>query len=458
MRKILIGLIAAVFVPAELFAANAIVKSVSGDVKCLKAATQSLVALEKGSFLAAPDEVETGADGSVLLVLDTGSEIKIGANSKMKIADLTESDTLLDLTLGELEAKVKKLKKNMSFKVQTPASVCAVRGTRFSVAVDNSGKTKITVFAGIVSAREISGIGEEIFIRPNQFLEVIPGVAPSKAVDLSFTPTAREVALTSAELLNEVKSDMTKEEVQQAAAVEVKNAEYEQGKTMVDYFGNRVRLEEYIVRPQPDQFKFVALNERDKRYDYFTWLATFNKDLPTDLSLANQVAFAKSDSEVWSSEPSYWVKQNDCLASNTVDSVEWTKTRTNYDTPASVTEFKINGGGNETTMTITGSNYNAVTKVWTYNLSDGSSFQISEDKTSQEAYDKYSTNFASIGNYSEEYYFIDDEGNLASRSDYNSNPLTYNEELVFKADNFSGTDGKIDLVVEPSIFQNAGIR
>ena len=458
MKKFLIGLFAAAVVPAYLFAANAIVKSVSGEANCLKAETQALVALKEGMVLAAPDEVRTGSDGSVLLVLDTGSEIKIGQTSKMKISDLSDTDTLLDLTLGELEAKVEKLKKNMSFKVRTPASVCAVRGTKFSVKVDNTGKTKITVFAGIVSAREISGIGEEIYIRPNQFLEVIPGVEPSSAVDLSFAPTTREVALTSAELMNEVKADMTKEEVQQAAAIEVKNAEYEQGKTMIDYFGNRVRIEEYIVRPQSDQFKFVALNERDNRYDYFTWLATFNTDLPADLSVANEIAFAKSDTEVWSAEPSYWVKQNDCAVSNTVDSVTWTKKRADYNQTCDVTEFKINGGGNETTMTITGSNYNADTKKWTYKLSDGSSFEIAEDKTSSDAYDKYSTNFPSIGNYSEEYYFIDDEGSLASRDDYNSNALAYNEELVFKADNFTGTDGKIDLVVEPAIFQQAGIR
>ncbi len=60
--------------------------------------------------------------------------------------------------------------------------------------------------------------------------------------------------------------------------------------------------------------------------------------------------------------------------------------------------------------------------------------------------------------YREDYYFIDDEGNIASRTDYTSNQLAYNEEMVFTYDGFTGTDGKIDLVLAPEIFTQAGMR
>ena len=472
MRRVL-KMFFMLMMPVVLFGANAIVQDFSGDVGYLKAGTGEKIPVTKSLILTQEDVIITGKDGMVKLLLDTGSQITIGNLTRVKIAKLTDVDTLLELTLGELKAKVKKLKGDMSFKVRTPASVCAVRGTEFVVKVDETGKTKITVFAGIVSAREISGIGEEVYIRQNQFLEVIPGVEPSAPVDISaiYEAPAEVIAMTKAELLNEVKGDLTKEEVQQAAAIEIKNAEYEQGKTMIDYFGKRVRIEEYIVRPynpvtkQYDQFKFVALNERDDRFDYFTWLATFNTELPTDLSVANKIAFEKEGNEVWTSEPAYWVKEHDCLVSNTVDKVTWKKTRENYDKTEKLTEWKVNdsviiGTGKQVTKTeiIPSSVSNKYDIVKT--LEDGSSFTVTVDKTSSYAYDKYTANSSDIdfNGYQEEYYFIDDEGDLVSRNEYNSNTLAYNEEFVITADNFSGHDKKIDLVVEPEIFKQAGIR
>ncbi len=242
--------------------------------------------------------------------------------------------------------------------------------------------------------------------------------------------------MTKAEFMNEVRMDMTKEQVQAAAAMEIKNAEYEQGKTMVDYFGKRVRIEEYIVRPQSDQFKFVALNERDNRFDYFTWLATFNTDLPADLSVANQSAFG----EPWGSEPSYWIKQHDCAASNTVDFVEWTKKRTDWNTAESVTDWSIYENGVERPIINNG------TTIISANIG------LPADETASHV--TYTSDLP--GNYKEDYYFINDEGDLANNTEtpYSS----YNEEFVFSSDNFGGVGGKIDIVVEPKIFEMAGMR
>jgi len=448
MKKIMIALMCS-SMAVSAFAANAIVTDVDGSTQYSRSGAESSeiiseplsvlwTSLTKGVYLQENDVIKTGPDGKASLVLDTGSQIDIGPSSKIKIAKLTDTDTLLDMSMGELTSKVEKLKgQQISFKVKTPASVCAVRGTRFSVIVDKSGKTRVNVFAGVVSAREISGIGEEIYIRQNQFLEILPGVAPGQAADLSFAPTAREVLMTKAEFMNEVRMDMTKEQVQAAAAVEIKNAEYEQGKTMVDYFGKRVRIEEYIVRPQSDQFKFVALNERDNRFDYFTWLATFNTDLPADLSVANQIAFTQS----WTSEPDYWIKQHDCAASNTVDSVEWTKKRTSWDTSESVTDWSIYENGVERAIRQDG-----VTLV---------AFKYSEQSDiGGKGHDSYTSDI--LGNYKEDYYFINDEGDLANSTEtpYRS----YNEEFVFSSEKFTGVDGKIDIIVEPKIFEQAGMR
>src|SRR3989338_3449533 len=88
--------------------------------------------------------------------------------------------------------------------------------------------------------------------------------------------------------------DMTREQIQAAAAEEMKLAEYQEGKSLIDVNGNRVRLEEYILRKPKDvaeserdkAFKFVVLNNRNNRLDYFTYKGIFNKTLPADLSIA----------------------------------------------------------------------------------------------------------------------------------------------------------------------------
>ncbi|RLD18731.1 MAG: hypothetical protein DRI36_00700 [Caldiserica bacterium] len=445
-----------------LFSATVIVADVKGDVFALVKGKWEKI--EPDSILEDGAKIKTGKNGYAVLLLENGSEVKLWPNSILDLTSVDPKNVDLGLSIGKIKNKVKKLAKGESFKVTTPASVCAVRGTEFMVEVDEKGKTKITVFAGIVSAREISGIGEEILIRENEFLEIIPGVAPRESVPLKVEAPAKTISITDVkrEYIDEVRMDMTKEEVQEAAARELKFAEYEEGKTMIDYFGKRVRIEEYIVRPADNQFKFVALNERDNRFDYFTWKATFNKELPEDLKVANEIAFNEPENG-WSSEPEYWVKEHDCAISNTIDKVTWKRTRADWSQPEELTEWKIFPGGNEIVIVGEGKQISSKTLIPSsggdsytikYDLTDGSSFSVDVDKTSSFAYDKYASDLSN--NYKEEYYFIDDEGNLAKRSDYNANPLACNEELVITADNFKGPEGKIDLVVEPEIFIKAG--
>lgn len=92
---------------------------------------------------------------------------------------------------------------------------------------------------------------------------------------------------------------MSKEMVMAAAANEIRTAEYQEGKSLTDVNGNRVHLEEYIIRNPTDAlavgkedqaFKLVVFNEREDRFDYFYYLGIFNKSLPTDLSVLKRNA------------------------------------------------------------------------------------------------------------------------------------------------------------------------
>lgn len=108
--------------------------------------------IEKGSMLPGvllPDgaTVQTGAGASVLLLLSNGTVVTVSENTKMKISsfvqepfdnkglsvgDLQEepssSSVLVDLDVGELVVKTKKLNKKSNFEISSPVGTAGIRG------------------------------------------------------------------------------------------------------------------------------------------------------------------------------------------------------------------------------------------------------------------------------------------------------------------------------------------
>ena len=98
-----------------------------------------------GTVLNQGDMLRTIGDSWALLNVDGHAEtatVEVKANSQLKMAQLLENKqissqtTLLDLAMGEVLIKAKKLHSEKSkFEVKTPTSIVAVRGTTFSVSV-----------------------------------------------------------------------------------------------------------------------------------------------------------------------------------------------------------------------------------------------------------------------------------------------------------------------------------
>jgi hypothetical protein len=198
------------------------------------------------------------------------------------------------------------------FQVRTPSAVCSVRGTEFDLSVSNEGRTSVNLFQGQLGVAD--NRGNEVLLREGQRVDVdhrglgAVGQATGKA-------QGEESQLRQA-LKREVGLEMSKEQVQAAAAIEQKTAVYQQGKVMIDVNGNRVRLEEYIMLPSADQYKFVALCERADRFDYFFRQGTFNKVLPSDLSVA-----LRQISGCAGAPCEYWLTSFRTVYSNTADAV-----------------------------------------------------------------------------------------------------------------------------------------
>lgn len=289
-----------------------------------------------------------------------------------------------------------------------------------------------------------------------------------------------------------------------AAVNEIKTAEFQQGKSLIDVFGKRVRLEEYIIRPQPDQFKLVVLNSRDSRFDYFYFLGTFNTTLPADMS----VALRQINGTIGVS-PTYWLTSYQTARSNTQDSVVemangghpvdinnngvssdaqrlWTDPATGnlvdvtgkslYVTLYDNYGMYVNGnlkfgwtGSNVTTYdtTVAQRTFSSTTDPITGATLSQSLATMSSNDTWPSADQMHEIQYNSFtdGTFLKfDNYILNDEGKIAAPSDfagvtsgaqYKSTLLNFNFEQVTTASEFQGR--KIDLVVEPKILIQSGL-
>ncbi|MEW6516177.1 MAG: hypothetical protein AB1439_04645 [candidate division FCPU426 bacterium] len=99
-------------------------------------------------------------------------------------------------------------------------------------------------------------------------------------------------------------------------AVEEQNVDMHLGKTLTDVHGNRVRMEEYVLRPEANQVQFVNLTMRDDRLDYINYNAYFNDILPRDTRGLWHKEFGKT-------APSIYLVKETSKASNLTDAVEF---------------------------------------------------------------------------------------------------------------------------------------
>ncbi|MBE7438979.1 MAG: FecR domain-containing protein [Spirochaetales bacterium] len=98
------------------------------------------------------DEIQT-TTGSVDLQTRGGSAVRVKENTSMTVAMLLgRGDARLSLKQGSLLATVKKSRADEEFAVVTPTAIAGVRGTTFSVSVDQAGKQpRVKVIEGKVA-------------------------------------------------------------------------------------------------------------------------------------------------------------------------------------------------------------------------------------------------------------------------------------------------------------------
>jgi len=271
---------AVVLLVAAVRARAVSISSSEGKVLFLKSGSYTWAQVSSGQVLAPGDQLKTASGARATVTFDDASRVELNPGSSFTLSEAASQASTMELKLGSLKAWISK-SLNRRFQVRTPTAVCSVRGTEFGVNVDQGGDTRVQMFEGLLAVADTAG--NEVLLKDNQSLDVtkdgLGRVADAGAREET-SGSDRQAAK------REVDLRMSKEEVQAAAAEEAKLSEFQEGKVMIDVNGNRVRIEEYIVRPAADQFKLVVLNERADRFDYFFYHGTFNQALPTDMSEA----------------------------------------------------------------------------------------------------------------------------------------------------------------------------
>ena len=129
-----------------------------------------------GVLLPVGASVQTGAGGGALLLLSNGTVVTISANTKMKISsfvqepfddkgqsvgDLKEepssSSVLVDLEVGDLVVKTKKLNKKSNFEIASPVGTAGIRGTQFGMGFSPQRGMSLDVTESTVSFKPRGG-------------------------------------------------------------------------------------------------------------------------------------------------------------------------------------------------------------------------------------------------------------------------------------------------------------
>ncbi len=286
------------------------------------------------------DKIRTGPSSEATLQLKDGSKVTVGPGAVFVVEEERAEQVTLHLFLGKVWLAVSKLE-SRRFRVRTPTAVCSVRGTEFSVEAQGAARTAVEVFDGLVSVR--GALGDEALVGASRRVDVIEGrmgaVERFEARPDSRMPApAAQPAGTRDEkrreegrpeekgrmgfaperfkefVANQAEEQVRRDLIESSAAFEQKSSIYQEGKTLIDAFGRRVRVEEYLKRPSADTFKFVSFNFRDNRTDFASIEVTANRPLPENLAEAGNLWFSPGP-------PNFWAVKQRLTMFNGADSV-----------------------------------------------------------------------------------------------------------------------------------------
>ncbi|MDT8447613.1 MAG: FecR family protein [bacterium] len=178
---LLVGLISAPSLWAadqgELFLIRGKVKiTLGGESKIFTQANQT-------TPLAQGAQVQTAEDTRARVVLYSSDTVELYANSLVKLDQLNQKNTRIDLPLGKVRFTVNPQSGGRRFQVRTLNAVLGVKGTDFLVQ-SIGGATQAMDIEGLVSLANAQG-GGSVDLGPNSASQVLGNQPPAKPVKVT---------------------------------------------------------------------------------------------------------------------------------------------------------------------------------------------------------------------------------------------------------------------------------
>ena len=126
------------------------------------------------------DSIITGYDGYAELEMEDGSTVKVSEDSIFALSSYEEKGTSrnsFQCVLGSVQYKFSQAVKDNEPRITTPATVCGIRGTEFTVVAGLDGSALYVVDEGSVA---VSSKGEEVLLGALEGVKVEAGQAPGE--------------------------------------------------------------------------------------------------------------------------------------------------------------------------------------------------------------------------------------------------------------------------------------
>lgn len=120
--------------------------------------------------------VRTGADGTMALLVDPQTQVRLAANS---IFQLKKEDKAVGATLNLRQGRAWSQSKQTTLKMETPSAIAAIHGTDWEMTVEADGSSTLTVLHGAVSFGNAHG---SVTVGDGEQALAEPGKAPVKRV------------------------------------------------------------------------------------------------------------------------------------------------------------------------------------------------------------------------------------------------------------------------------------
>src|SRR6267154_726079 len=152
--------------PAAAAIAGATIAEWRGNVR-LSLPDRSPTNPLRGEQLPPGTILDTG-NGRLLLRLSDGSEVMLGAHTRLRVQEPSLTDpSYFQLLLGRIRALInKRTGGTVPFELGTPSAVIAVRGTQFEVEVNAHNVTEVDVVDGLVEVYGRNATGGSVLLEP----------------------------------------------------------------------------------------------------------------------------------------------------------------------------------------------------------------------------------------------------------------------------------------------------